>query len=153
MKKNLLTTISSPAARVQIARCLEGAEMSASNVAELRLGLSDLPLGVRDVEMLFALDRSGIAACPEWTSFFVEAVTDYIVWQARPTGVVDEAQAEWLIGQVDRAKTLAAFATLVNVLAEADRVPAWLAPAARTRAADWPNIAGAIAASQAQQAA
>jgi hypothetical protein len=73
-----------------------------------------------------------------WTSFFVETVTDYIVWQSRPTGLVNGAQAEWLLAQADAGCTLNAFAILVNVLAEADRVPAWLPAAVHGRAAAWP---------------
>ena len=62
-------------------------------------------------------------------------VTDYIVWQSRPTGLVNGAQAEWLLAQADAGCTLNAFAILVNVLAEADRAPAWLPAAVHGRAA------------------
>ena len=29
--------------------------------------------------------------------FFVEMVTEYALWQARPTGALSETQAEWLL--------------------------------------------------------
>ena len=47
------------------------------------------------------LDRAAPVKCPEWTAFFVEAVTDHVVWQSRPSGVVNEAQGEWLIARAD----------------------------------------------------
>ena len=76
-----------------------------------------------EAEALFDLDRTVCETHEGWTSFFVETVTDYIVWQSRPTGLVNGAQAEWLLAQADSGCTLNAFAILVNVLAEADRVP------------------------------
>ena len=102
------------------------------------------PLTRTDAEALFELDRTVSDTHDDWTSFFVETVTDYIVWQSRPTGLVNGAQAEWLLAQADAGCTLNVFAILVNVLAEADRVPAWLPAAVHGRAAAWPAVAGAL---------
>ncbi|MFN3892866.1 MAG: hypothetical protein ACK4MV_20910 [Beijerinckiaceae bacterium] len=102
------------------------------------------PMTRTEAEALFELDRDIADKHEEWTAFFVETVTDYIVWQSRPTGLINGAQAEWLLAQADIGCTLNAFAVLVNVLAEADRVPAWLPAAVHGRAAAWRSVAGAL---------
>lgn len=92
-------------------------------------------------EELFAVERAGIVKAPEWTEFFVELICEHIIWQSRPTGVVNEEQAEWLIRQADETMSVDALAVLVNVLAEAHRVPRWFLAAVRARAAGgWPGV-------------
>jgi hypothetical protein len=82
---------------------------------------------------LFSVERSNVEKCPEWTEFVVEMITEHVVWQSRPTGVVNESQAEWLIARTDECRSIGALAALVNVLTEAHRVPQWLAGAAHAR--------------------
>ena len=90
---------------------------------------------------MFALEASPALKCAEWTAFFVETITDHVVWQSRPTGVVNESQAEWLLARADAAASLNALALLVNVLAEGHRVPMWLLAAVRARAArGWAGV-------------
>lgn len=116
--------------------------------ADLKLlhQLADAGTGLSEAqaEALFALDAAAQSKAPEWTAFFVAAITDYVVWQSRPSGVVNSAQAEWLLRCADKARTLSAFALLVNVLSEAHRAPAWLAPTVRGRAAEWPGLDEAL---------
>jgi hypothetical protein len=81
---------------------------------------------------------------PEWTELFVELLTDYVVWQSRPTGVVTDEEAQWLIGRADECKSIEALAALVNVLAEAHRAPQWFVAAVRARAAQWPGVEAAL---------
>ena len=38
-----------------------------------------------EAEALFALECASNVKCSEWTAFFVEVITDHVVWQARPT--------------------------------------------------------------------
>jgi hypothetical protein len=72
----------------------------------------------------------------------------HIVWQSRPTGVVNEAQAEWLIARADKCMSIAALAALVNVVAEAHRVPPRFPAAVQARAGkDWPGVDEALQAS------
>lgn len=100
-----------------------------------------------DIESLFALDRTAMPKCPQWTTFFVEAVTDYVVWQVRPTGVLGDEMADWLIDEADLDNTVNALAVLVNVLAEAERVPRGFHAAIKARAAQgWPGIDQAMSA-------
>ena len=102
---------------------------------------------------LFVLERTATEKVPEWTALFVEAITAHVVWQIRPTGIVNEAQGEWLIMQADRTKTLNALAVLVNVMAEAHRTPLWFRAAVRARVSkEWPGAAEALAAADAEEA-
>lgn len=122
-----------------------GGSIGVAELAKLREYFTAVaPMTRTEAEALFELDRTVADKHDEWTSFFVETITDYIVWQSRPTGLVNGAQAEWLLAHADEGRTLNAFAILVNVLAEADRVPAWLPAAVHGRAAAWPAVAGAL---------
>jgi hypothetical protein len=57
-----------------------------------------------DAETAFALnDKLGPSADPSWASFFVEALTDYLVMQAKPEGYVSEENAAWLIEHIARS--------------------------------------------------
>ena len=51
---------------------------------------------------VFALNRAIRGPSPEWRDFFIEALTDYVVNQKAPRGYVDEANAAWLMAEVDR---------------------------------------------------
>ncbi len=133
------------ACRASILALIGAGRIDKADVARLREELADSAgVDTAEADALFQLERSTKNACPEWTPFFVAAITDFVVWQARPTGVVSTAQAEWLIAQADETCSLNAFATLVNVLAEGHRVPAWLPAAVRGRGAKWPCVAAAL---------
>jgi hypothetical protein len=81
----------------------------------------------KDAEMAFLLnDKLGRNADTSWPLFFVEALTDYLVYQAQPQGYVSEANADWLIkrishsGHVDTATELE---LLVKVLERSKQSP------------------------------
>jgi len=62
----------------------------------------------------------------DWAHFFAEALTDYVVHQAKPAGYVSEDNANWLIAQVERdghVKAHCELAMLVKVLDSATSVP------------------------------
>jgi hypothetical protein len=106
------------------------------DLAALRRVVSgDHCLSLSEAEALFAFEASAVPKCSGWIAFFVETLTDFVVWQRRPTGILEAEQAHWLLGQAETAGTLGALAVLVNVLAEAERVPAWFVAAVRGRAA------------------
>jgi hypothetical protein len=95
---------------------------------------------------LFEVERSRVAQAPEWSELFVEMITEHVIWQARPTGVLNEAQAEWLIERADACASVNAFAVLVNVLGEAHRAPRWFLAAVRARAKrNWSGMDAALA--------
>ena len=61
-----------------------------------------------DAEMAFTLnDRLEASADPSWQQFFVEALTDYIVFQAKPIGYISDENADWLIARVSRSGQVA----------------------------------------------
>ena len=94
---------------------------------------------------LFAVARAGMKNAPEWTELFVELITDHVVWQTRPTGVVSEDDARWLIERTDECRAAEGLAALVNTLAEAQRTPEWFIAAVRARAAGaQPAVADAL---------
>lgn len=58
----------------------------------------------KDAETAFALnDKLGPNADPSWAPFFVEALTDYLVMQAKPERYVSEENAAWLIEHIARS--------------------------------------------------
>ncbi len=77
-------------------------------------------------ELMFVVEGNTATKCPEWSVFFRDVITSYVIWDLCPAGVVNGVQAEWLVAQVDRAGTKGALALLSHVVAEADRVPLWL---------------------------
>ena len=83
-----------------------------------------------EAEAVFALnDRAG-ETCPEWTEFFVEALTDYTVNQAEPRGYVSNANAQWLVNRISHdgvVDTVSELELLVRVLAKSTRCPPALA--------------------------
>lgn len=57
-----------------------------------------------DAEMVFALnDRLENNADSSWAPFFVETLTDYLVFQAEPSGYISEGNADWLIARISRS--------------------------------------------------
>src|SRR5579863_3283838 len=107
-----------------ISAMIVGRKVTAMDVAWLRREVFADGFVTREAaEELFAVERADIDKAPEWTDFFVEMVTDYALWQTRPTGALNETQAEWLLEQADSCMTVNALAALVNVLGEAHLAP------------------------------
>jgi hypothetical protein len=120
--------------------------LTPAEVRQLRRALfEEEGVSREEAAALFELDRAQNAACLEWTEFFVECLTDHVVWQARPTGVIAHEQAQWLIDEADKQFSLSGFALLANVLAEAHRAPQWFLDAVRLRARA-PEVQAALAA-------
>jgi hypothetical protein len=135
--------------RTIISAMILGRRVTAQDVAWLRREVfSDGEVTREAADELFTVARARMMNAPEWTEFFVEMITDHVVWQARPTGVVSDAQAEWLVKRADECKTVEALAALVNVLAEAHRAPEWFVAAVKARASGgWPGVEEALRAS------
>lgn len=123
----------------------QGRNLSPSDVRQLRRALFEDEAPSHDeVAILFELERAQGAPCADWTEFFVECVTDHVVWQRRPTGIVVGEQAEWLLSEADQCRPATAIALLANVLAEAHCTPEWLIAAVRARI-QTPEIQAALA--------
>jgi hypothetical protein len=118
-----------------------------SDLTDLQKILSgDRCLTREEAEALFGLEGSPTRKCPGWVAVFNEVLCDYVVWQTRPTGVIDAGQAAWLLEQDDAARTLGSLALLVHIIAEAHSVPATFIHAVRKRAVSrWPGCEGALA--------
>ena len=84
---------------------------------------------------LFAVARAGMDNAPEWKEFFVEMITEYVVRQPEPAGVVNEERAAWLLARVDECNSVEALAALINVVAEARSLPRWFLAGVKERAA------------------
>ncbi len=132
--------------RTIISSLIHGRKVSGLDVAWLRREVfADGEVSRDAAEELFAVARSDVAKAPEWTQLFVELVTQHVLRQSAPVGVVNEAQARWLIERADQTQSADALAVLVNVLAEAQRVPQWFFAAVRARAArGWPGVDEAL---------
>jgi hypothetical protein len=127
--------------RTIISAMILSRRVTAQDVAWLRREVfADGEVTLEAADELFAVARARMNNAPEWTDFFVELITDYVVWQSRPTGVVNEERAKWLLDKADECKSIEALGALVNVLAEAHRAPKWFVAAVRARAAgEWPG--------------
>lgn len=131
-----------------------GAVTSAQVLQLTRRLLDGRAINRDEADALFELDAVAGTKCAEWTECLVDAITEHVVWQSRPTGVVNSEQAEWLLAKFDASKSISALATLVNILAEADRVPVWFLAAVRGRVArHWPSVDAAMAQAAITQAA
>jgi hypothetical protein len=111
----------------------DGAVNSATNVmtmSSVALGTIKLSTQSRglicreEAEFLFTIDRSGFVGGADWFPLAVKAVTDFIVWENRPTGHVTEADADWLIGLVGDQPTAFGRAVLFAIVREAEAPPA-----------------------------
>jgi hypothetical protein len=80
-----------------------------------------------DAEMVFALnDQLEQNADPSWEPFFVEALTDYVVFQAEPRGYISDENADWLIARIARSghvDTACELELLVKTLERAELSP------------------------------
>ncbi|MBV8104221.1 MAG: hypothetical protein JO223_06285 [Hyphomicrobiales bacterium] len=127
--------------RTIISAMILGRRVTAQDVAWLRREVfGDGEVTREAADELFTVARARMKNAPEWTEFFVEMITDHVVWQSRPTGVVSDPEAEWLIGRADECKTVEVLAALVSILAEAHRAPEWFVAAVKARAAGWPGV-------------
>ena len=80
-----------------------GGALSAEDVLAIRRAVwPDGRVSDAEAGTVFALNRLIREPSPERRDFFVEALTDYVVNQKPPRGYVDEANAAWLIAEVDR---------------------------------------------------
>jgi len=128
--------------------CIVATSVSSENVHFLSRSFTrDTSVTRQEAEVLFCIDAGIVRKCPEWTEFLVDVITDYVVWQSRPTGVLSDDLAEWLLVKADHSENISALAVLVNIVAEAEHVPGWFVAAVRGRIArGWPGVWEALAA-------
>jgi hypothetical protein len=79
-----------------------------------------------EADAIFALHDACPVRDPAWADYFVEAITDYIVDQAKPEGYLNAANASWLIRRIaktGRIETKIEMELLIGVLESARWVP------------------------------
>jgi hypothetical protein len=65
-----------------------------------RLQRDVLPDGItsrEEAEMLIGLDREVPKIDSDWALWLIPAIVQFVVWGARPTGVVQEETVKWLV--------------------------------------------------------
>jgi len=126
--------------RTIISAMILGRKVTAQDAAWLRREVFADGVVTREAaDELFAVARARMDNAPEWRALFVELITEHVVWQARPTGIVTDEKAEWLLTSVEECPAAEARAALASVLAEAHSAPHWLVEAARALAEDRPR--------------
>ncbi len=96
--------------------CATG-KITAEDVLALRRQVfPDGVVSAEEAEAVFRLDH----ACPDkataWTRFYVDALTDYFVWQSTPRGYVNEAQSREVIDNILHDGRIAASSELELLL-------------------------------------
>lgn len=87
---------------------------------------SDGQVSPAEAEQLFDLNDAADPADREWTDFFVEALVDHVLSRGEPKGFVTDADADWLIGHLDRdgrVDSAAEFEALVRLFEKSDQLP------------------------------
>jgi hypothetical protein len=101
--------------------------ITAANTTELRRQFyGDARIGEAEADYLFALNAECTTKDASFITLFVEALTDYVVFQMNPEGYISEANALWLMKQVDldgKVDTIAELDLLVNILEKAKSAP------------------------------
>jgi hypothetical protein len=142
-------------------------EGTISDEAIMALRRQIWPDGVVDIEEvdeILAINEQVQRPSKAWISFFVEAVSEFLLRTSHPHGYLSEAQADWLIVRMDRDGRLdspAKLELLVHLLEKLDGTPermnayilvqierAVVFGAGPTRDADHPAPAGCITAEE-----
>ena len=101
--------------------------ISADEILSLRHeGWSNGLIDTDEADAIFVLNDHLDQPTSEWSDFFVEALSTFIVHSLEPAGYVTEDQAEWLIERIDnngRLDSLTELELLVKVLEKAIDVP------------------------------
>ena len=89
---------------------------------------ADGSVSAREAQKLFEMNRT-VEPSAEWTDFFVEALSEYLLSQGEPRGYVTEDEATWLIRQVSgdgHGVTRAELELIVKLLEHAEYAPSSL---------------------------
>lgn len=79
-----------------------GAIRDADVVRFRRVFYEDGIVSSDEADALFALDAGCASKDANWGAFFIEAITDYVVFQAHPQGYVTADNAQWLLERIAR---------------------------------------------------
>jgi hypothetical protein len=75
------------------------------------------------VDVLAALDRAVSTRCEDFADYLVALIVDHVVWESRPTGLVDRETAQWLVTtlSVGEGPTPTAQRIAFEIVREAER--------------------------------
>lgn len=79
-----------------------------------------------EADFVFDLEQRVREVVPDWSDFFVEAMTDHVVMQTEPHGYVGGETAQWLIGRLNedgRIRSETELELLVRIVETARAVP------------------------------
>jgi hypothetical protein len=109
------------------AQAAEDGAISSEEILELRrAGWSDGSIQPAEADAIFAINDHIAEPTVEWTDFFVEALSEFIIAGGQPRGYVTDEQAEWLIARIDsdgRLDSMAELELLAKVLDKASNAP------------------------------
>ncbi len=109
------------------ARLIACGRVTPQDVMALRpLVWNDGRIAEAEADLLFKINTACYGTCPEWTDFFVEAGTTFLVEGGAAPGYIDDNEAAWLIARIDhddRVDQIGELMLLVDVLEEALNVP------------------------------
>jgi sulfur relay (sulfurtransferase) DsrF/TusC family protein len=108
---------------------------TAQGLDRLRRMYAAMPPSREALQALFAVQAAQTAPSEEWTAFFIETASAQLIWDERPTGVLTEADARWLLERFDDAPSMEVLGLLARVLEEAHQVPRSFPAEVRERAA------------------
>jgi hypothetical protein len=88
---------------VSVAEITARGSIKDADVLKLRRGYyDDGRITAEEADVLFALNDACPVQDPAWADCFIEAITDYIVDQARPEGYLTADNADWLIARISK---------------------------------------------------
>ncbi|HEY6868450.1 MAG TPA: hypothetical protein VI199_01725 [Novosphingobium sp.] len=79
-----------------------------------------------EADAIFTINHHLSERSAEWVDFFVAAIGQFLITGGRPRGFVNDAQADWLIGRLDRdgrIETTAELELLGYLFDKAERLP------------------------------
>lgn len=105
---------------------IEGSDIRALR----RVFCEDGIVAAEEADILLKLNHACRIKPVEWADFFIEALTDYLVFQERPQGYLTSANAHWLIDRISydgHVRSKVELELVVNVLDKARWAPVSLA--------------------------
>ena len=101
--------------------------ITSDDVLTLRkLVYPDGKISQTEADWIFELNHACADVDPAWSTLFVEALTDFLVYQMEPQGYLSDDNASWLIGHVARdgkVEGLREMELLVHVMQKSTQTP------------------------------
>jgi hypothetical protein len=99
-----------------VGRLRQKGRISFGDVQRLQRDVLPNGIGAREeAELLIELDRHACRADDAWSGFLIATLVEFVVWTERPTGIVNEDTARWLVATLsaDGAARLTKTARLI----------------------------------------